>query len=78
MLFQSTERAAADAFRSRALKMKWEEKNNIKIMTQTNTYRLTGPKAVLDITLEDHLQENPIRIPEYGYRINSFCILVTS
>ena len=29
MLFQSTERAAADAFKSRALKMKWEENNNI-------------------------------------------------
>ena len=29
MLFQSTERAAADAFKSRALKMKWEENNNL-------------------------------------------------
>ena len=31
MLFQSTERAAADAFKSRALKMKWEENNNITL-----------------------------------------------
>ena len=31
MLFQSTERAAADAFKSRASKIKLEEKNNVTL-----------------------------------------------